>query len=117
MLGADRPRVTRTCFPNTLWPVISMAKSLALIASVEVKYRANGSFSIDDVKGDYPWPHAYFIVVSKEHIKCLTYKQLAAGKAITPECNNLLIVRKDLDLDRTLIVDYGRMARKFFARV
>lgn len=33
---------------------------------------------------EYPWPHAFFIVVSKEHIKCLTYKQLQAGKAITP---------------------------------
>ena len=31
---------------------------------VEVKYRASGQFSIDDIKGDYPWPHAFFIVVS-----------------------------------------------------
>ncbi|MBX2980483.1 MAG: hypothetical protein KF905_14440 [Flavobacteriales bacterium] len=82
---------------------------------VEVKYRASGLFSIDDIKGEYPWPHAFFIVVSKEHIKCLTYKQLAAGKAITPTCNNLLIVRKDLDLDRNTIVEFGRIARKFFA--
>ncbi len=84
---------------------------------VEVKYRRSGSFSIEDVKGPYPWPHAYFIVVSREHIKCLTYKQLAAGKAITPECNNLLIVRKDLDLDRKLIVKFGGLAKKFFTGV
>ena len=84
---------------------------------VEVKYRASGSFSMDDIKGEYPWPHAYFIVVSKEHIKCLTYKQLAAGKAITPTCNNLLIVRKDLDLDRKLIEQFAQVARKFFSGV
>lgn len=84
---------------------------------VEVKYRASGAFGIDDIKGEYPWPHAYFIVVSKEHIKCLTYKQLAAGKSITPTCNNLLIVRKDLDLDRTLIVQFGQLARSFFTGV
>ena len=84
---------------------------------VEVKYRASGTFSIDDIKGEYPWPHAFFIVVSKKHIKCLTYKQLAAGKAITPECNNLLIVRKDLALDRQLIVDFGLIAQKFFTGV
>lgn len=84
---------------------------------VEVKYRASGAFSIEDIKGDYPWPHAFFIVVSKEHIKCLTYKQLAAGKAITPECNNLLIVRKDLDLDRNLIMQFGHLAKKFFTGV
>lgn len=84
---------------------------------VEVKYRASGMFSIDDIKGEYPWPHAYFIVVSKEHIKCLTYKQLEAGKAITPTCNNLLIVRKDLDLDRKLIVQFGQLAKRFFSGV
>lgn len=84
---------------------------------VEVKYRASGAFSIDDIKGEYPWPHAFFVVVSKEHIKCLTYKQLAAGKAITPTCNNLLIVRKDLDLDRKLIVQFGQLAKRFFTGV
>lgn len=84
---------------------------------VEVKYRASGMFNIDDIKGDYPWPHAYFIVVSKEHIKCLTYQQLAAGKAITSTCNNLLIVRKDLDLNRGLIVQYGQIAKRFFTGV
>lgn len=84
---------------------------------VEVKYRASGKFSMEDLKGEYPWPHAFFIVVSKKHIKCLTYKQLAAGKAITPECNNLLIVRKDLDLDRKLIVEFGQLASRFFEGV
>ncbi len=84
---------------------------------VEVKYRASGKFSLEDIKGEYPWPHAFFIIVSKEHIKCLTYKQLAAGKEISPTCNNLLIVRKDLGLDRNLIVQYGRIAKKFFTGV
>jgi hypothetical protein len=84
---------------------------------VEVKYRASGLFSMEDIQGDYPWPHAFFIVVSKEHIKCLTFKQLAAGKAITPACNNLLIVRKDLDLDRELIVQFGALAKRFFTGV
>ena len=84
---------------------------------VEVKYRASGMFTIEDIKGEYPWPHAFFIVMSKKHIKCLTYKQLAAGKAITSECNNLLIVRKDLALDRQLIVDFGLIAQKFFTGV
>lgn len=84
---------------------------------VEVKYRASGQFSIDDIKGDYPWPHAFFIVVSREHIKYLTYKQLAAGRAITPTCNNLLMVRKDLGLDRQLIVRYAQVANRFFIGV
>lgn len=81
---------------------------------VEVKYRASGAFGIEDIKGEYPWPHAYFIIVSKEHIKCLTYKQLAAGKVITPTCNNLLVKRVDLGLNRMSIVEFGQMAKKFF---
>ncbi len=84
---------------------------------VEVKYRASGEFSIKDIKDEYPWPHAFFVVVSREHIKCLTYKQLEAGKAITSTCNNLLIVRKDLDLDRKLIVQFGQLAKRFFSGV
>lgn len=40
-----------------------------------------------------------------------------AGRAIAPTCNNLLIVRKDLGLDRNTIVEFGRIARKFFAGV
>lgn len=82
-----------------------------------MKYRASGAFSIDDIIGGYPWPHAFFIVVSREHIKCLTYKQLAAGRAITPTCNNLLMVRKDLGLDRELIVRYAQVADRFFIGV
>ena len=84
---------------------------------VEVKYRASGHYSIDDITGEYPWPHAYFIIVSKEHIKCLTYKQLAGGKVISPTCTNLLIVRKDLDLDRQLILQFVELAKRFFTGV
>ncbi len=84
---------------------------------VEVKYRASGIFSLEDIKGDYPWPHAFFIIVSREHIKCLTYKQLQGGKRIEPTCNNLLIKRVDLGLDRELIVQFGQVAKKFFTGV
>lgn len=84
---------------------------------VEVKYRASGAFGIEDIPPGYPWPHAYFIIVSKEHIKCLTYKQLAAGKVIAPTCTNLLVKRVDLGLDRMSILKFGGMAKKFFAKV
>ncbi len=84
---------------------------------VEVKYRASGTFSKDDVGDDYPWPHASFVVVSKEHIKCLTWKQLAAGKAIAPDCGNLLIKRVELGLDRKLVTQFTEVARRFFSGV
>lgn len=84
---------------------------------VEVKYRASGNFSIEDIKDDYPWPHAFFIIVSKEHIKCLTYKQLSEGKVIEPTCNNLLIKRTDLGLDRDALVAFIDIAKRFFKGV
>lgn len=84
---------------------------------VEVKYRANGRYDLDEVKHYYPWPHAFFIIVSPDHIKCLTYKQLSLGKVITPTCNNLLIKRVDLGLDRLRIVQFGQLAKKFFTGV
>jgi hypothetical protein len=84
---------------------------------VEVKYRSNGTFGFEDIPPDYPWPHAFFILVSKEHIKCLTYAQLKAGKAFSPACNNLLIKRVDLGLDRELIVRFGQIAKRFFTGV
>lgn len=80
---------------------------------VDVKYRAGGAFSIEDIKGEYSWPHALFIIVCMEHIWCLTYKQLATGKAITPTCNNLLVKRMDLGLDRELITKFGQVARNY----
>ncbi|MBK6542550.1 MAG: hypothetical protein IPG10_14950 [Flavobacteriales bacterium] len=58
---------------------------------VEVKYRSNGKFSAAELSDDYPWPDTVFIVMCREHIKCLTYQQLAGGLSIGPACNNLLI--------------------------
>lgn len=84
---------------------------------VEVKYRRSGIFSIGDIKGDYPWPHAYFILVSPEHIKCLTYKQLASGRSFSPSCTNFLIKRMALVLDRELIVKFTQLAQKFYREV
>jgi hypothetical protein len=82
---------------------------------VEVKYRTSGKFSLEDLKDNYPWPHSYFIVVSKEHIKCLTYKQLAEGRCISPECNNLLIKRAELKLKKEIILEFMAISRKFFS--
>lgn len=81
---------------------------------VEVKYRASGKFSIEDLSPNYPWPHSYFIVLSKTHAKCLTYKQLMEGNAISPECSNLLVKRKDLGLDKNLILDFMAITQKIF---
>jgi hypothetical protein len=84
---------------------------------VEVKYRASESFSIKDLPEDYPWVNAYFIIVSKGHIKCITYAQLKAGEFIGPECKHYLSNRKEFELDKDTIVSFCQMAVKFFEGV
>ena len=83
----------------------------------EVKHRANGCFSIDELAEDYPWPNAIFIIVSKKHIKCLTFQDLKEGKCITAKSQNYLYKRKEFELDKETIVSFCRMAIKFFEGV
>jgi hypothetical protein len=84
---------------------------------VEVKYRANETFRFEDLAEGYPWENAYFIIVSKKHIKCITYEQLKAGKSISPTCRHYLSKRKEFEMDKEVIVSFCQMAVKFFEGV
>ena len=84
---------------------------------VEVKFRASGEFSLRDLPENYPYTNAYIILVSKRHIKCLTYEELAAGETITPPSKNYLGSRKEFDLDKKVVVDFCEFALKFFENV
>jgi hypothetical protein len=84
---------------------------------VEVKFRASEKFSINDLPDDYAWENAFFIVVSKKHIKCISYSELKAGKEISPETRNYLGSRKEFDLDKATIVSFCEFAVKFFENV
>jgi hypothetical protein len=84
---------------------------------VEVKFRANGEFTIKDLPKDYPYTNAYIILVSKKHIKCVTYEELEAGEIITPSSKNWLGNRKEFDLDKEVIKDFCDFALKFFENV
>ena len=84
---------------------------------VEVKFRASGSFALKDLPEDYPYGNAYFILVSKKHIKCITYKELLEGKEITPSSRNYLGSRKEFDLDKEVIIDFCEFAVQFFEGV
>jgi len=84
---------------------------------VEVKFRASESFTKKDLPKDYPFLNAYFIVVSKKHIKCITYDELMDGKEISPKSQNYLGKRKEFDLDKDVIIDFCKFAVKFFESV
>jgi hypothetical protein len=85
---------------------------------IEIKFRKEEKFDIHDkslIK--YPYENAYFIVVSKKHIKCITYKELEAGKVISPSSKNYLGSRKEFELDKKVIIDFCNFAVKFFKEV
>jgi len=84
---------------------------------IEVKFRANEMFNISDLTKDYPYENCYFIVVSKKHIKCITYHELMNGGEITPKTRNYLGSRKEFDLDKEVIIDFCNFAIKFFKKV
>ena len=84
---------------------------------IEVKFRKDEEFSISDIDKDYPFGKAFFILVSKKHIKCLSYPELKSGKSITPSSHNYLGNRKEFELDKEVIIDFCDFAVKFFSDV
>ena len=86
---------------------------------IEVKFRANESFKLSDIdkKGDYPYQNALIVVVSKKHIKCISFQELEGGKEITPTCQNYLGKRKEFETDKEKIIEYSKYAVKFFENV
>jgi len=87
---------------------------------IEVKFRKDGCFSIRDVEKDsdkYPFENAFFIIVSKKYIKCLSYKDLKDGKEITEHTKNYLGNIKEFETDKETIIEFCDYAKKFFERV
>ena len=84
---------------------------------VEVKFRASETFSKKDLPKNYPFENAYFIVVSKKHIKCITYQELIDGKEVSPKSQNYLGKRKEFNLEKDVIIDFCNFAVKFFEGV
>lgn len=84
---------------------------------VEVKFRASGTFARKDLPKDYAWTNAYFIIVSKKHIKCVSYNELESGEEITATSKNYLGNRKEFDLDKEVIKEFCEFALLFFQGV
>jgi hypothetical protein len=84
---------------------------------IEVKFRANEEFKFENLPEDHPYKNCYFIVVSKKHIKCITYDELKQGKGITPTSTNYLGNKKEFELDKEVIIDFCDFAVKFFNEV
>lgn len=84
---------------------------------VEVKFRASGTLTRKDLPKDFAWGNTYFILVSKKHIKCITFEELDNGGEITPTSKNYLGNRKEFDLDKETIIEFCDFALTFFEGV
>ncbi len=84
---------------------------------IEVKFRANEEFSLKDLPPDYPYENCYFIIVSKKHIKCITFGELKDGKDISQTSKNYLGNRKEFELDKDVVIQFCDFAVKFFSEV
>lgn len=84
---------------------------------VEVKFRANGTFNRSDLPKDYAWENAFFIIVSKKHIKCISFEELKRGEEITPTSKNYLGNRKEFALEKEVIKEFCDFALMFFQGV
>lgn len=84
---------------------------------IEVKFRASEKFTFSDLPKNYAWENAYIIIVSKKHIKCITYNELKAGKEISPSSQNYLGKRNEFDLEKEVIIQFCEFAVKFFESV
>lgn len=84
---------------------------------IEVKFRASGEFKFKDLPENYPYENAYIVLVSKRHIKCITFSELKKGEEITPTSRNYLGERKEFDLDKEIIIDFCKFAIQFFESV
>ena len=86
---------------------------------IEVKFRASGELKLKDIEryGDYPFENALFVLVTKKHIKCISFQELLDGKEITSSCRNFLGKRKEFDTDSKKIIQYCKYAVKFFENV
>ncbi len=82
---------------------------------IEVKFRASGEFKFNDLPKDYPYENAYIILVSKKHIKCITFQELKEGKEISKTSRNYLGSRKEFDLKKDIIIDFCKFAVQFFS--
>ena len=82
------------------------------IALIEVKYRTSGKFDFNDFyskKGEYPYPNAYFILVTPKHIKIQKASELEKGKNFIYLNNH-----PDFETDRETIIQYCKYCKKFF---
>jgi len=80
---------------------------------VEVKYRASGQFDFSDVKKN-PYLTTCFVIISKENIQWITFKDLANGQTLPAKADKNVENCPFFHLNNELVAEYKAYARTFF---
>ncbi|HPE77977.1 MAG TPA: hypothetical protein P5210_03725 [Draconibacterium sp.] len=84
---------------------------------VEVKYRKNSQFPTDaDDLINFPYSNAWFIIVSQNNIRCISYNQILQGKNIMAD-DCLLGNSEIFHLEKKNVKLFQEYARQFFLGV
>jgi hypothetical protein len=84
---------------------------------VEVKFRTSGCFCIKDLLDNFPYENAHFVIVSNKTIKCISFKELKAGKTIVKEDNRHIKAYKCFKLKEESIDRFLIYVNNFFSFV
>ena len=84
---------------------------------VEVKYRHNCSFRIEDLGKDYKYTNAFFIIVHKEGIGCISYNDLNRIGFLPEEDIFKLEGQQEFKFSATSIKEFKNYAKMFFQGV
>src|SRR3990172_6725851 len=77
---------------------------------VEAKYRSNGEFDFQKHYGDdYPYPEAYFVLISPKHIKIQEAEELTKGEPFV-----YLDRCPAFEVDRDVVVQFVELAKTIF---
>lgn len=83
---------------------------------VEVKYRANGKFTLHDIE-DNPYKSTHFIIISKDKIQTIEFNELEAGKSLPGGELHDLGNSTKFQLDSELVKQYKEYSKTFFEGV
>jgi hypothetical protein len=81
---------------------------------LEVKFRANGKFSMEELDKDYPYGNAWFVIVTPGKIQAIHINMLIKKKVISPTTNYNLKGIKAFHLDEKLVDEFEEYSATLF---
>lgn len=93
---------------------VVQSKRSGELSYVEVKFRANGKFSIEELDADYPYKNAWFIIVAPGRIQVMHFSTLKKGKQISPATGYELSKVKAFHLSPEMVEEFEKFTATLF---